>query len=269
MKLGEIISLSRTSRRLMRCSELFKHSLVDNVGVLLWITHQHHQYRVFTGTLRRPHLSLCNTTAWEEVQSIRCVWCLSFLFLSYCYTTSKQTNERSLQFYLQLWKAAGSPNLSSLAPGCSPKSHSSDSLRLPVPGNLLQPWTNPQKDTLITRARTYTATFRGNKSLRQTSGTTHQTARFLLNAAIFDKLSHLQEWLRCNINLQAAIKQTARRIVPFSYIEKSKRLLLTGHLICAAVMGLPLAGNKRRSEGRAHHFYTLDIHPLSLLRNYS
>lgn len=189
--------------------------------------------------------------------------------LSYCYTTSKQTNERSLQFYLQLWKAARSPNLSSLAPGCSPKSHSSDSLRLPVPGNLLQPWTNPQKDTLITRAHTYTATFRGNKSLRQTSGTTHQTGRFLLNAAIFDKLSRLQEWLRCNINLQAAIKKTARRIVPFSYIEKSKRLLLTGHLICAAVMGLPLAGNKWRSEGRAHHFYTLDIHPLSLLRNYS
>lgn len=127
--------------------------------------------------------------------------------LSYCYTTSKQTNERSLQFYLQLWKAARSPNLSSLAPGCSPKSHSSDSLRLPVPGNLLQPWTNPQKDTLITRAHTYTATFRGNKSLRQTSGTTHQTGRFLLNAAIFDKLSRLQEWLRCNINLQAAIKK--------------------------------------------------------------
>lgn len=161
--------------------------------------------------------------------------------LSYCYTTSKQTNERSLQFYLQLWKAARSPNLSSLAPGCSPKSHSSDSLRLPVPGNLLQPWTNPQKDTLITRAHTYTATFRGNKSLRQTSGTTHQTGRFLLNAAIFDKLSRLQEWLRCNINLHKKdkIKKTARRIVPFSYIEKSKRLLLTGHLICAAVMGLP------------------------------
>lgn len=261
MKLGEITSLSWASRHLTRCSELFKRSLVDNEGLLSWITHQHHHCRVFTGALRRLHLLLCNTTAWEEVQSIRCVGCPSLLLLH---------NKQTLQFYLQLWKAARSPNLSSLAPGCSPKSHSSDSLRLPVPGNLLQPWTNPQKDTLIARAHTYTATLRGNKSLRQTSGTTHQTGRFLLNAAIFDKLSRLQEWLRCNINLQAAIKKrTARRIVPFSYIEKSKRLLLTGHLICAAVMGLPLAGNKWRSEGRAHHFYTLDIHPLPLLRNYS
>lgn len=175
------------------------------------MTHQHYFIHLQT----TPYFS-SNTQLFEKKYT-RCVWCLSFQFLFHHYTTSKQALGPVL---FVAAKKLPESNLSSLAPGYSPKSHSSHS---PPPQSLETSFNraNPQR---IRSAHAHThrhsggrCAAGGNKSPPHMPRTTYRAARFCW----FWHTEMPVEFLY-NINLRAAIKRPKDELFSFVILKRVK-----------------------------------------------
>lgn len=103
-----------------------------------------------------PYFS-SNTQLFEK-KYIRCVWCLSFQFLFHHYATSKQALGPVL---FVAAKKLPEPNLSSLAPGYSPKSHSSHSTSYHHHHHPPSPWKPPSTEQILKGCVQHTRTHTG------------------------------------------------------------------------------------------------------------